>query len=192
MLHCGAAGSETSANTAVGAANHNREFEMQAEKIVQLAALDIVGPEIKDHPSSGAFAQCWQDLFSGVEALEAELKPSLAQPAYGIQTYDADMQSKNIWFYMAGLGDVDQALRESLPAGFQRRQLPANTYAVFEYRGAIGPALGELFQAIYQSWLPNSEYQLAGNYDFELYDQRFKGPENPESSLSIYIPVKAK
>ena len=68
--------------------------------------------------------------------------------------------------------------------------IPANTYAVFEYKGAITPELGKLFKYIYSEWLPSSGYAIAGPYDFERYGKMFKGPDNPDSILEIFIPIK--
>jgi AraC family transcriptional regulator len=66
--------------------------------------------------------------------------------------------------------------------------VPANTYAVFE---ATLPSLGQTFGQIYQTWLPASGYQPAAGPTFERYGEAFN-PEDPTSTLSIYIPVEKK
>ena len=44
---------------------------------------------------------------------------------------------------------------------------------------------------IYQEWLPNSGYQEAYRYNFQLYDQRFKGIDRlDESAIDVYVPIK--
>ena len=70
------------------------------------------------------------------------------------------------------------------------KTLPANTYAVFTHRGSL-TKLGLTCQYIYGKWLPNSDYVLAGEYDFEHYDQRFQGTDNENTEFDIYVPVKA-
>ena len=68
--------------------------------------------------------------------------------------------------------------------------LPAATYAVFTVKGGVDK-ISETFRYAYDQWLPASKYQMAYPFDFELYDERFKGHE-PDSELDLYLPVKLK
>ncbi|MFO7712120.1 MAG: GyrI-like domain-containing protein [Dehalococcoidia bacterium] len=66
--------------------------------------------------------------------------------------------------------------------------VPACEYAVFTHRFRDG-GFGHAFKAVY-NWLENSEYAPAYPFDIQCYDSRFKGPEDPESILEIWVPVK--
>jgi AraC family transcriptional regulator len=87
--------------------------------------------------------------------------------------------------YVAGLV-VDQV--EEVPEGFVVREVPPYQYAVFTHVGPLN-TLKDTYQYIYQTWLPQSGYKLAGNIDFEYYDEDFKDFA-PDSRFYIYVPVK--
>jgi predicted transcriptional regulator YdeE len=69
--------------------------------------------------------------------------------------------------------------------------LPAVQYAVFTLRGQI--IVGDWPQAIYEQWLPNSDYELAHEFHIQYHDGSFKGFDRlDESSLDVYVPVKQR
>ncbi len=69
------------------------------------------------------------------------------------------------------------------------KSLPSARYLRFIHRGCSGK-VGLTYQYIYESWLPKSDYKLSLPYNFELYDEKFLGPDNPDSESEIYIPVE--
>ena len=77
---------------------------------------------------------------------------------------------------------------ENLPEIMFVKILPACEYAVFTHRLADGGYQGAN-QPI-DHWLESKPYKRAYNFDLQVYDVRFKGPENPDSELDFYIPVK--
>ena len=79
---------------------------------------------------------------------------------------------------------------EDIPTEMFVKVLPACTYALFTHQFKDGD-YGQAFQTAYD-WLNNSEYTNAYPFDIQCYDARFKGPNNPESELDIYIPIKSK
>jgi AraC family transcriptional regulator len=85
---------------------------------------------------------------------------------------------------------ADEAVAEAvdLPAGMTSWYIPANTYAVFE---TTLPRIGETFGYIYDVWPPASGYQHAAAPFFERYGETFN-PDDPTSTLSIYIPLEKK
>jgi AraC family transcriptional regulator len=79
---------------------------------------------------------------------------------------------------------------ENLPEIMFVKILPACEYAVFTHRLADGGYQG-VNQPI-NHWLETGSYERAYDYDLQVYDARFKGPENPDSELDFYIPVKPR
>lgn len=71
-----------------------------------------------------------------------------------------------------------------VPEGYETRVIPAGTWAIFPCRGPLPNSLQEVNTRIWSEWLPSCKaYQLAGNYNIELY--------SPDSDYSeIWIPVK--
>jgi AraC family transcriptional regulator len=117
--------------------------------------------------------------------------PNAVQPwvALGIQTYPADFMTNLKWFYTAAA--LVTSL-DNIPVGCVAKSLPANTYAIFTHKGPLPGKLGETFQHIYRTWLPKSPYKQAAPYDFERYDARFKGVNDPDTLLEICLPIVPK
>jgi AraC family transcriptional regulator len=78
-----------------------------------------------------------------------------------------------------------------IPTTLVGKVIPAHTYCVFNCKGGIAE-LGNVFRYAYDKWIPSSKYEVADCYDFELYDERFKGADNPETEIDIYIPINEK
>ncbi len=80
---------------------------------------------------------------------------------------------------------------EEFPKEYSTKTIPAGTWAVFPCRGALPKALQDVNTAIWSEWLSAcKEYELAGNYNIEMYTPR---KDNPDEDYSeIWIPVKKK
>ncbi len=154
-------------------------------KIVQKTEILLVGMVVYDEPSSGEFGRVWHRFMQH----EAELPGvSPATDHYGVEFYTPDMEQTHKWFYMA-CAQVNNL--DVIPIRMVAKRLPASTYAVYTVKGGL-KNLGAGFRYVYDTWLPNSDYQVAHPYDFELYqDGRFKGDEE-DSEVDIYIPVTPK
>ncbi len=89
--------------------------------------------------------------------------------------------------YLAG---VEVAAGEEHPEGMTVWEMPEQTYAVFAHRGAR-EGLMDTYNSIYQSWLPQSGYELTGSPDFEMYTNEFHDFAE-DSILYLYVPVRKK
>lgn len=65
--------------------------------------------------------------------------------------------------------------------------LSARKYAVFTHRVAEG--YEKLYEHV-KKWLKTSGFDSDNAFDFQLYDERFKSMDDPESLQDIYIPLK--
>ncbi|MTI49865.1 GyrI-like domain-containing protein [Sporosalibacterium faouarense] len=65
--------------------------------------------------------------------------------------------------------------------------MPSCKYAVFTHQLKNG-GYGGIYDHI-NNWIENSKYEEAYSFEIQVYDERFKGPNNPESILEYYIPV---
>ncbi len=78
----------------------------------------------------------------------------------------------------------------SIPEGMESIILPGGLYAVFHFKGM--PSEGaKVFQYIFGTWLPNSEYALDNRPHFEVLGEKYKNG-SPDSEEDIWIPVKRK
>jgi len=89
--------------------------------------------------------------------------------------------------YIAGVEVADFA---GLPAVFARIPLAEQRYAVFTHTGHISTVRGT-FMAIFNDWLPASDYQSAPAAPFERYDERFDA-RTGTGGFEIWIPIQDK
>ena len=82
------------------------------------------------------------------------------------------------------MADFDQ-----IPEGMDRFTLEAGQYAVFSYKGSS--AGNSVFQYIFTTWLPNSDYLLDDRPHFDVLEEKTK-LNDPNSEEELWIPVKGK
>ena len=141
-------------------------------------AITLVGLPLMDGELSKRYDALWDQL----AARYAEIPHADPDQGYGLHSLADDAYA-----YLAGLavGRVDV-----IPEGMTARLLPANTYAVFVHNGRIAH-LPQTVEQVFAAWLPSSSYQLAGDFYFEHYDDRFQ-PGSAESVISLYVPVSER
>ena len=107
---------------------------------------------------------------------------------YGLEVYGPEFMADHNWTYMPAVEVSDLS---DLPGGLFGKVLPACTYAVFTAKHGLA-SIPEAFMAGYDAWIPNSRYEVAYPFDFELYDDdRFHG-DGPNEEIDVYIPIKEK
>ena len=68
------------------------------------------------------------------------------------------------------------------------KNLPSTQYAIFTFEGE---EISSDWEKILEDWMKASGYQSSGTYNFQYYDERFKGLDRiSESVLDVYIPIK--
>ena len=67
--------------------------------------------------------------------------------------------------------------------------IPGGLYAVFHYKGLSTDT--SIFQYIFGTYLPASEYELDQRPHFEILGDQYKNMD-PESEEDIYIPIRLK
>lgn len=151
-------------------------------RIVKKGAMTLVGMIYFGDNQNGEVSQLWVEFNEQADQI-ANYVPDCA---FGLSFTD-DRESPNFW-YMASW-----AVRElnEVPATMVAKTVPAQTYAVFTHRGPVSN-ISATYAFAHNNWLPTSGYELAAPFDFEYYDLRFRGPDNPESETDIYIPIRPK
>lgn len=78
---------------------------------------------------------------------------------------------------------------EEVPENCETRVIPAGTWAIFPCRGPLPTTLQDVNSKIWEEWLPSQkDYDLAGNYNIEMYTPP---TENPDDTYSeIWIPLE--
>jgi AraC family transcriptional regulator len=77
----------------------------------------------------------------------------------------------------------------NLPEDMETFILTGGLYAVFDYKGSSTES--SVFQYIFGTWLPNSDYLLDNRPHFEVLGAKYKNAD-PESEEEIWIPIRPK
>ena len=78
---------------------------------------------------------------------------------------------------------------DSVPLEMETFVLDSGLYAVFDYKGLSTD--NSIFQYIFGTWLPNSDYVLDNRPHFEVLGEKYKN-NDPASEEEIWIPIRAK
>jgi AraC family transcriptional regulator len=127
------------------------------------------------------FHGLWQRFESAVPGIRHQVEGA---------AYELHVQTEiepAMHFAIAG---VQVTTIEELPAEVFVKVIPASTYAVFTIKFVDG------FEKVYDrmwAWIETSPYTVDPFvYDIQRYGDRFTSPEDPESEVDIYVPVRLK
>lgn len=156
-------------------------------RIEILPAKKLVGKRLVMSLLTNRTHELWQSFMSR----RKEVGNTIGTPLYSMQWYGAtyfDHFNPSTEFEKWAAIEVTNF--DQVPDGMEAIALPSGLYAVFLYRGAAsgGP---QLFQFIFGTWLPNSEYTLDNRPHFEVLGEKYKN-EDPDSEEEIWIPIKRK
>lgn len=84
---------------------------------------------------------------------------------------------------------IEVTTTTDIPKGMDSFVIPAGLYAIFHYKGLNTDF--SIFDYIFKTWLPGSEYELDDRPHFEILGEKYKN-NDPDSEEDIYIPVKLK
>jgi len=124
----------------------------------------------------GEFSKCMNDIIN-----------RKGNSAYGLCVSPENDKSGNFQYVSA----VEVNELSDYPIYMVGKVIPANDYAVFTHVGPVSK-LRETYDKIYNEWTERSDIKLLKTYDFELYDHRFKGSEDPESVIDIYFSINSR
>jgi len=64
---------------------------------------------------------------------------------------------------------------------------PTGNYLKYTHKFSKG-GYAQAFESLYD-WLDDSDYEPAYAFDVQCYDERFNGPDDPESIIEILVPM---
>ncbi len=108
---------------------------------------------------------------------------------YGV-CLDDEIKGDQFRYMIADDYDEDKAKSE----GYEVKEIPEYTWAVFPCRGAMPQALQSVNTQVFNEWLPASSYEIAAGFNIEFYtdEKKYpKGAQDPEYYSEIWVPVKA-
>ena len=167
---------------------HRRTTMTMKPEIVELNDFGVVGVKFTNTLKNNKLSKAWKSFSARVGEIEDLTQPpsfcglSLNMHANGASDFSDETPYEAM---------IAARVRSSgkIPQGMTRHIVRGGRYARFEHKGEPS-SLRLTYNYIYGVWLLSSGLQLGERDDFELYDERFLGPDNPDSSMFIYIPVK--
>ena len=160
------------------------EVNKMEPKIITKPPFTIVGLRYFGKNENNEIPELWTQFNQRMEELGG-LKNETGEAAIGLCITPDDEPLEGAFEYVAGLPVTEV---EEVPEDFVVRHVPEQTYAVFAHKGDMA-GLSKTYEYIYETWLPQSDYELAQKMDFEYYDEDFKNFA-PDSVFYIYIPIK--
>ncbi|QBA64040.1 GyrI-like domain-containing protein [Muriicola soli] len=130
------------------------------------------------------------DLFKSFMPKRGEIENTISENVFSINIYKQDyftaFDPNSVFEKWAA---VEVSSFAEVPYGMNKIVIPAGLYAIFDYKGHPGDKA--IFQFIFGSWLPGSEYHLDHRPHFEILGERYKN-NDPNSEEEIWIPIRPK
>ena len=160
---------------------------MNNPQIKTLAEKKLVGLHMTMSLAENKTHLLWRNFMPG----QKDIKNTIGTDLYSLQIlppgYYENFSPANQFekWALKEVRDFDAAPPEQM----EPFVLPGGLYAVFHYKGLSSDP--RIFQYIFATWLPASEYVLDQRPHFELLGEKYKN-NDPESEEEIWIPVKRK
>jgi AraC family transcriptional regulator len=107
--------------------------------------------------------------------------------AYEVHVEPEEYPETKEFYVMVG---VQVEAVEPLPLELSLKVLPPTAYAAFTLKGS--EITSNWPERIYREWLPNSAYEEAHKFTVERYGPNFKGMDDPESEMEVWVPIRPK
>ncbi|MBK9401157.1 MAG: GyrI-like domain-containing protein [Bacteroidetes bacterium] len=130
--------------------------------------------------------ELWKTFMSRRKEIKNNLNADLISMVIYSPNHFADFKPTNEFERWA---TVEVKNFDNIPSGMEKFALPGGLYAVFDYKGLNTDS--SIFQYIYGTWIPRSNYLLDDRPHFEVLGEKYKN-NDPASEEEIWIPIKIK
>jgi AraC family transcriptional regulator len=162
-------------------------------KITQKKKIILVGMDFFGNPyekaggwsEQNAIGQLWKRFENFYQNKKDSIKHSVSESGYELWIdFEGEKETKNKYIFVG----VEVEKIEDLPLELIAKILPETRYAVFTLKGQ---KIKSDLPLIWKKWLPDAGLETSFDFMIEYYDnQRFKGMDNPDSELDIYVPIR--
>ena len=158
----------------------------QQPGIVTLEAKKLIGMSIRTTPEDMMTVGLWRAFMPR----RKEIPNTIDNVVYAVQVFDElpnYHMKEAIKFTKWAAVEVSDSLNK--PEGMHSLDIPAGQYAIFIHEGR-SEYFHQTMQYIFESWLPQSGYRLVNRPHLARMDERYLGPNNPNSMEEIYVPIE--
>jgi AraC family transcriptional regulator len=125
----------------------------------------------------------WDEVNSnGTDGSLAKLNNGPIKGVLGICVDKSKAKSNHIDYWIAAAHEGET------PDRFEKMEVPAAKWAVFEVHGAMPDAMQKAWKQIFSEWFPSSGYEHAGTPELEVYPE--EDASSPDFYSEVWIPVK--
>ncbi|WP_320018699.1 GyrI-like domain-containing protein [Labilibaculum manganireducens] len=158
---------------------------MQA-RIENIQEKKLIGIHLSMSLSANKTAALWQAFMPRRSEIKNQLTNDLISMQVYPSTHFSDFKPTNLFekWAVVEVGNFD-----NLPANMETFTLPGGLYAVFSYKGSGNDH--SIFQYIFGTWIPESNYLLDNRPHFEILGEKYKNAD-PNSEEEIWIPIRGK
>ncbi|HWY12746.1 MAG TPA: GyrI-like domain-containing protein [Bacteroidia bacterium] len=158
---------------------------MQPE-IKTLTSKRLIGKRIITSLSNNKTFELWKSFMPK----RNEIKNVIGTDLYSIQNYNSNyFKNFSPTLTFEKWAAVEVSNTNEIPNEMEIFTLAEGLYAVFFYKGLNSDFT--IFDHIFRTWLPNSEYDLDQRPHFEVMGAKYKN-NDPESEEEIWVPIKKK
>lgn len=155
-------------------------------RIENLSDKKLIGKRLTMSLANNKTSELWQNFMPKRREITNNVSNDLISMQVYKPTHFADFKPTNEFEKWA---TVEVTNFESVPTEMETFSLTGGLYAVFDYKGSSTDP--SIFQYIFGTWLPSSEYLLDDRPHFEVLGDKYKN-NDPNSEEEIWIPIKPK
>ena len=157
-----------------------------APRIEKLNEKKLVGKRLTMSFSDYKIGELWRSFMSRRKEITNNLTNDLISLVVYKPTHFIDFKPTNEFERWA---TVEVASFDNAPNEMETFTLTGGLYAVFDYKGLSTDH--SIYQYIFGTWLPRSDYYLDDRPHFEVLGDKYKN-NDPTSEEKIWIPIKLK
>lgn len=155
-------------------------------KIQKLSNKKLIGKRLTMSLANNRTGELWHNFMIRRREISNNTTNDLISMQIYKATHFSDFKPTNEFEKWAA---VEVTNFENVPDEMETFSLVGGLYAVFDYKGSSNDT--SIFQYIFGTWLPSSEYLLDDRPHFEVLGDKYKN-NDPNSEEEIWIPIKPK
>ncbi|HYI77976.1 MAG TPA: GyrI-like domain-containing protein [Chryseolinea sp.] len=155
-------------------------------RIEKLNEKKLIGKRLTMSLADNKTGDLWKSFIPRSRDISNKLSTDMISLQVYKRTHFADFKSTNQFEKWA---TVEVANFDDVPDDMEKFTLTDGLYAVFDYKGLSTD--NSIFQYIFGTWLPASDYDLDDRPHFEVLGEKYKN-NDPTSEEEIWIPIKLK
>jgi predicted transcriptional regulator YdeE len=165
------------------------EFTITNKKKITLAGMDFYGNPYKEAGGwsmQNAIGQLWKRFSAFYDKNKSTVKNLASESGYEVWVdFEGKADAKDDYIFV---GVAVKKLKD-LPLELVGKMLPETRYAIFTLKG--DEIKSDWPSKVATTWLAQTGLERSYPYIIEYYDsKRFKGVEDKNAELDIYVPVK--